>query len=180
MKIRKSAFAVQGVLIMMSVALMFFPVNAAAAPAGNIQLASDDGGGGMAVNLTLQQMTVSPIRAFVGDTINVDVVVDNREDGSDTAWVEIYANKKKVAQQMFRWGGPGMERTHRISVPWNTTGFAPGEYTLRVNVFVFQDISPFDNDHTMDTPVILVAPGGEFPGGAQAGGSITYTDSRYK
>ena len=46
---------------------------------------------------------------------------------------------------------------------------APGEYKVKAEAFVFQDTSPFDNDLTLKQPVILVAPGGQFPGGAADG-----------
>ena len=137
-------------------------------------------GGGAAVNLTVQQVTVQPIRAHVGDVIDVEVWIDNREQGSETTWAEVYANKKVVAKQMFRWGTPGMDRLSKLYIKWDTRGMAPGEYKVKVEAFVFRDISPFDNELALKQPVVLVAPGGVFPGGTQAGGSATVIDERYK
>ena len=171
MRIHKNA-AVHGAAILLLAAALFLPANAAADEGG--------GGGGYAINLTVERVTVSPIRAYIGTQVYVDVVVDNREDGSDTSWVEVYANKKVVARQMFRWGTPGAERKNRVSVAWDTSGMAPGEYKIKAEAFVFNDISPFDNELTLSEPVILVAPGEPFPAGASEGGSATEIDLRYK
>ena len=137
-------------------------------------------GGGAAVNLTVQRVTVQPIRAYIGDVINVEVWIDNREQGSETSWAEVYANKKMVAKQMFRWGTPGADHLSKLNLQWDTRGMAPGAYKVKAEAFVFHDISPFDNELALKQPVVLVAPGGEFPGGMQAGGSETVIDERYK
>lgn len=143
-------------------------------------LADMEDGGGTAINLTVQKVTVQPTRAYVGDTIDVEVWIDNRLDGSDTTWAEVYANKKAVAKQMFRWGTPGMDRTSKLNISWDTSGMAPGEYKVKAVAFVFNDASPFDNELAVNQPVVLVAPGDAFPVGAQAGGSATEIDERYK
>jgi hypothetical protein len=122
-------------------------------------------GGGTAINLTVRQVTVQPVRAHVGDAIDIEVWIDNREDGSDTTWAEVYANKKPVAKQMFRWGNPAGDRTTKLNIRWDTRGMAPGEYKVKVEAFVFNDISPFDNELALAQPVVLVEPGGKFPGG---------------
>ena len=182
MRIRKNTVAVLGVFILLSDYALFFPADAVAAPRNLIRLVSTDGGdgGGQAVNLTVEQVTVSPIRAHIGDPVYVDVVIDNREDGNDTSVVEIYAGKKVVAKQLFRWGTPGADRKYKVGLKWDTSGMAPGEYKVKAEVFVFHDASPFDNELTLSEPVILVAPGERFPAGAPAGGSVTEIDPRYK
>lgn len=181
MRINKNMIAILGCFILLSAIALFLPADAVGAPKNLIQLASSDGdGGGHAVNLTVERVTVSPIRAYIGSPINVEVVIDNREDGSDMCWVKIYANKKEVAKQMFRWGTPGAEKKYRLNFVWDTSGMAPGNYKIKAEAFVFQDISPFDNELTLTEPVILVAPDEQFPGGASAGGSATEVDPRYK
>jgi len=170
MRILKNTVAIMGVFILLSIAAPFFPADAA--DGGN--------GGGFSVNLTVEQVTVSPIRAYVGDQISVDVVIDNREDGSDTSQVRVYANKKVVGRQLFQWGTPGADRKSNMSFKWDTSGMAPGVYKIKAEVVVFEDISPFDNEITLEEPVILVAPGEQFPAGASAGGSTTEIDPRYK
>ena len=182
MRIHKEMIVILSAAVLLSAAVTLLPTAAMAGPQGLIRLAAADGGdgGGHAVNLTLQQVTIYPVRAYIGDPIYVNVVVDNREDGSDTSWVELYANKKKVAQQMFRWGSPGSDRSYKVGLTWDTSGMTPGEYKVKAEVFVFDDVSPFDNELTLAQPVILVAPGGQFPEGASAGGSVTEIDPRYK
>ncbi|MCL1925881.1 MAG: hypothetical protein FWF95_01945 [Syntrophorhabdaceae bacterium] len=172
MRIHKNTVATLGVFILLSAVALFLPADVVADEGG--------GGGGSVVNLTVERVTVSPIRAYIGTPVYVDVVIDNREEGSDTSVVEVYANKKVVAKHLFRWGTPGVDKKNRMSMKWDTSGMAPGEYKVKVEVFVFDDVSPFDNELTLGEPVILVAPGEMFPEGASAGGSATEIDPRYK
>ena len=173
MRIRKKMPVPGAAALVLAAALSLVP------SAVHADMDSGDGGG-FAVNLTLQQMTVQPVRAYVGDTVNVEVLIHSREEGSQTSWVELYAGKKMVARQMFRWGTPGASGTEKVNVQWDTRGMAPGEYKLKAEVFVYEDVDPFDNDLTLKQPVILAAAGGQFPGGAPAGGSATEVDPRYK
>ncbi len=181
MRMRKTA-TILGAAAVLSLLLSYFPAIARAGSGDLTRLAAAENGdgGGTSVNLVVQQVTVRPVRAYVGDVIEIDVVIDNREDGSDTTWAEVYANKKSVAKQMFRWGSPGAERNTRLQIPWDTRRMPPGEYKVKVEAFVFHDASPFDNELTLKQPVILVAPGSAFPGGEPAGGSVTEIDPRYK
>jgi len=161
-------------------AAVFLAVFASFSAAARAEMDGGGDGGGTAVNLTVQKVIVRPIRAHVGDVIDVEVWIDNREDGSDTSWAEVYAGKKVVAREMFRWGTPGMERTYKLYIKWDTSGMAPGEYKVKVDAPVSQDIDSFDNELAVPKPIILAAPGSGFPGGEQAGGSITEIDPRYK
>ncbi|MBE0604482.1 MAG: hypothetical protein IH611_12765 [Deltaproteobacteria bacterium] len=171
-----------GAAATLSFIISFLPAGAYAGGGRMIRLAEMDmgDGGGTAVNLTVQKVAVQPIRAHVGDVIDVEVWIDNREDGSETSWAEVYANKKVVAREMFRWGTPGADHTYKLHLRWDTSGMAPGAYKVKAEVFVFNDASPFDNELAMKEPVVLVAPGGEFPGGMQAGGSATEIDESYR
>ncbi|MCL2103034.1 MAG: hypothetical protein FWH25_03250, partial [Syntrophorhabdaceae bacterium] len=119
MRIHKNKVTVPGVFILLSIAVLLFPADVVA---GMIRFADMGNGGGHAVNLTLEQITVTPIRAYIGNAVVVEVVIDNREEGSDSSNVEIYANKKVVANKMFRWGGAGEEKKTRLSFTWDTTG----------------------------------------------------------
>ncbi len=158
----------------------FTGTDAVAGP--RIRLAEMEGGdgGGTAVNLTVRQVTIRPVRAYVGDVVRIEVWIDNREDGSMYTSAEILANRKVVGRQLFRWGGPGEDRTYKLYFDWDTSGLAPGAYKIRADAFVHEDIDSFDNEFTVKQPVLLAAPGGEFPGGEKAGGSITEIDERYR
>jgi len=174
--------SILGAAATLSFLVSSFPAVACAGGRPMIRLADFDGGngGGTSVNLTVRKVTVQPIRAYIGDVIDVEVWIENREDGSETSWAEVYANKKVVAKEMFRWGTPGMERTYKLYIKWDTRGMAPGEYKVKVEAYVSHDVDPFDNDLTMSKPIVLAAPGSGFPGGEQAGGSVTEIDPRYK
>lgn len=180
MRIGKEASILVAAAVL-SVLFLPFSEEAGAAGRGLIRLAEmENGNGGTAINLTVQRLTVRPVRAQVGDVIDVEVWIDNREDGSETTWAKLYANGKEVAHEPFRWGSPGADRTYKLNMQWDTRGMAPGSYKVKVEAFVFQDTDPFDNEMTLGQPVVLVGPGGKFPGGEAAGGSATETDPRYK
>jgi hypothetical protein len=142
-------------------------------PPGLIRLA---GPSDMNINLEVRQVTVTPVRAHVGDTIHVEVLIENKAEGSDTTTVDLYANKKPIGRQLFTWGRSSGERLYRLSFDWDTRNVPAGEYKIRAEAFVWADTSPFDNDLEMKQPVILVSPGEAFPGGETSGGSATETN----
>ena len=135
-----------------------------------------DGPGDMSINLAVRQLTVTPVRAYVGDTIHVEVLIENRAEGSNTTTADLYANGKLIGRELFTWGWSPGERLYRLSFDWDTRSVSSGEYKIRAEAFVRPDSSPFDNDLEMKQPVILVSPGAAFPGGGTAGGSATETD----
>jgi hypothetical protein len=161
--------------------LILLSADAYAGPGSMIRLAEMDSGngGGTAVNLTVREVTIQPVRAHVGDVVGIDVWIDNREDGSQSSNAEVFANGKRVGRQLFRWGN-SLERNYKLHFDWDTRGWAPGEYKIRASCFVFEDVSPFDNELTAKQTVILAAPGGEFPGGEKEGGRYSEIDPRYK
>ncbi|MEW6719890.1 MAG: hypothetical protein AB1346_05535 [Thermodesulfobacteriota bacterium] len=161
--------------------LLLIAFGAGAGTVPSIRLAElENGNGGAHINLTVAKLGVEPVRAHVGDVIRIEVWVDNREDGSQSTNLDIFANRKRVARQMFRWGSPADPRMYKMHLDWDTSGMAPGEYRIKAEAFVFEDTSPFDNELTLGQSVILAAPGGAFPGGAPAGGSAAEIDERYK
>ena len=143
-------------------------------PPDRIRLA--DGPGDMNINLAVRQLTVTPVRAYIGDKIHVEVQIENKAEGSNTTTADLYANGKLIGREFFTWGWSPGERLYRLSFDWDTRSVSPGEYKIRAEAFVRPDSSPFDNDLEMKQPVILVSPGAAFPGGETAGGSATETD----
>jgi hypothetical protein len=149
--------------------------------AGPVLLADMDGGGGgdMNIDLAVRQVTVSPVRAHVGDVIHVDVVIENKAEGSRTTPAELLVNGKVVASHLFTWGMSPGERLYRVSFDWDTRKVSPGEYRIGAQAFVWEDSSPFDNRLDVTQPVLIVPAGAAFPGGEAAGGSATETDPRF-
>ena len=146
-----------------------------------VLLADMDGGGGGDVNIDLavRQVTVSPVRAHVGDVIHVDMLIENKAEGSRTTPAELLVNGKVVDSHLFTWGMSPGERLYRVSFDWNTRKVRPGEYRIGAQAFVWEDTSPFDNRLDVTQPVLIVPAGGEFPGGEAAGGTATETDPRF-
>jgi hypothetical protein len=139
----------------------------------------DGGGGGVNIDLAVRQVTVTPVRAHVGDVVHVDVVIENKAEGMKTTNAELLVNGKAVARQLFTWGMSAGERLYRLSFDWDTRGIPPGEYRIGAQAFVWEDTSPFDNRLDVTHPVVIAPAGGGFPGGEAAGGSATETDPRF-
>ena len=140
---------------------------------------STNGGADADKDIAIRQVTVTPARAHVGDTVRVEVVIENKTDGYDTIPLEISANGKVVGRKLFTFGFSPADRIYRESFAWPTGGLSPGEYRIRAEAFVWEDSSPFDNHLDVKQAVVLAAPGASFPGGAKSGGSATETDPRF-
>lgn len=148
--------------------------------AGPILLADMDGGGSdMNIDLAVRQVTVTPVRAHVGDVIHVDVVIENKAEGSRTTSAELLVNGKVAMSHLFTWGMSPGERLYRLSFDWNTRGVPPGEYQIGGQAFVWEDSSPFDNRLDVTQRVLIVPAGAGFPGGETEGGRATETDPRF-
>jgi hypothetical protein len=139
----------------------------------------DGGGGGVNVDLAVRQVTVTPVRAHVGDVVHVDVLIENKGEGSRTTPAELLVNGKVVASKLFTWGWSSGERLFRLSFDWDTRKAAPGEYKIGARAFVWEDTSPFDNQLDVTQSVLIVPAGAAFPGGETEGGSATETDPRF-
>ena len=135
---------------------------------------------GVNIDLAVRQVSVSPVRAHVGDVIHVEVVIENKAEGSQTTNAELLVNGKAVARQLFTWGMSAGERLYRLSFDWDTRGISPGEYRIGGQAFVWEDTSKFDNRLDVTQPVVVAPAGGGFPGGEAAGGSATETDPRFE
>jgi len=152
------------------------------ARAGFLRLSSDSGGdNGPYINIIVREVRVSPIRAYVGDLVRIDMVVENQGDlWNERTPGEVRANGKVVASKVFinGFGGEG-DRIQRITIPWDTRGVKPGEYKIRGEFFVWNDASEFDNFLDVPQPLILLPPGTAFPAGEAEGGTGVGRDPRY-
>jgi len=143
------------------------------------------GGEGAYVDLFVKEVKVSPLRAHVGDVIRFDMrwvywgEMNNRN--YETTKAEILANGKVVASIPFVYNysaSLGDEYDHTWF--WDTRGFPPGEYRIRGKVFLWLDATPYDNFLVVKEPVILLAPGAEFPKGQDAGGTGVARNPAFK
>jgi len=147
-----------------------------------IMASNDQGGNGAFINLIVREVKVTPIRAHVGDTVRVEMVIENRGDlVQDTATAEIRANGKVVASRpvFYGFGGEG-ERIQRLTLTWDTRGSKPGEYKIRGEFFVWNDASEFDNFLDAKEHLKLIPAGSAFPNGEEEGGTGIGRDPRYK
>jgi len=146
------------------------------AEANKLLLAAGGGGEGAHVDIIVREVVVSPIRARVGDVIRIDMRwmywgdISNRN--YETTKAEIRANGKVVASSPFVYDyGASLGDEYVQTWSWDTSGFPPGEYRIRGEVFLWPDATPYDNFLALKEPVILLAPGAEFPKGQEAGGT---------
>src|SRR5512139_3742086 len=107
---------------------------ALAGPRPPIVLAGMDGGdGGPNINIIVRQLSFTPAVAHVGDTIRIEVVIEDVDEGYKSIPARILANGKQVASQLFTFGFSKGNRIYRESFQWNTTGAAPGEYKIQAD-----------------------------------------------
>ena len=133
-------------------------------PVTPFRLAAEDGGdGGPNINIIVRQLSFTPAVARVGDTIRIEVVIEDVDEGHLSIPARILANGKPVASQLFTFGFSKGNRIYRETFQWNTKGTAPGEYKIKADYFFLRDSSPFDNEMTATQPLILVPEGAPFP-----------------
>jgi hypothetical protein len=132
---------------------------------------------GAHVDLVVREITVSPARAHVGDTIRIEMAWqywgDMISNYYDTTIAEILANGKVVSGKPFVYNfGAQLGDTYRETFLWDTKGMAPGAYRIRGRVPLRLDATPYDNFLEVKEPVILVPQGAAFPSGEEGGGTV--------
>ena len=147
--------------------------------------AGGNGGEGAHVDIFVKEVTVSPVRAHVGEVIRIDMRwvywgdISNRY--YETTNAEIKANGKVVASSPFVYDyGASLGDEYVHTFHWDTRGVSPGKYTIRGEVFLWLDVTPYDNFLVVKEPVILLAPGAEFPDGQGAGGAGVARNPAFK
>ena len=156
--------------------VLFLLLFARQAEANGMFASAGGGGEGAYVDIFVKEVKVSPIRAHVGDVLRIDMrwvywgEISNRY--YETTRAEIRANGEVVASIPFvhDYGASlGDEYTHTWY--WDTRGLPPGEYRIKGEVFLWGDVTPYDNFLLVKEPVILLAPGATSPGGQDTGGT---------
>jgi hypothetical protein len=138
-----------------------------------IDTENGDNGDAPYVNLIVREVRVTPIVAHVGDTIRLEMTLEDRGDPVDmTITIEILANGKEVASKLFTFGWssePG--KMYRETFQWHTKGVPPGEYRIRGEAFVWGDSYEFDNFLDVKEPLALLPVGAALPEGKEDGGT---------
>src|SRR5512134_1999941 len=145
-------------------------------------MAESSRGDGAHVDLVVREITVSPARAHVGDTIRIEMVWEYWGDivsnYYDTTYSQVSANGKLVVRKPFVYNfGAKLGDRYRETFLWDTKGMAPGQYRIRGEVPLRLDATPFDNFLAVKEPVVLVAEGTPSPvGGGESGGTVAATN----
>jgi hypothetical protein len=131
---------------------------------------------GAHVDLVVREITVSPARAHVGDTIRIEMVWqywgDMISNYYDTTTAEVLANGKVVAGKPFVYNfGAQLGDTYRETFLWDTKGMAPGKYRIRGEVPLRLDATPYDNFLDVKELLVLYPAGVSFPAAEESGRS---------
>ncbi len=131
---------------------------------------------GAHVDLVVRKITVTPVRAHVGDVVRVEMEWEYWGEISnnyyDTTRAEVRANGKVVAGIPFTYEyGARLGEVYRETFLWDTTGMGPGEYRIRGEVPLRLDATPFDNYLDVKEPVLLIPAGASLPAGEEDGGA---------
>ncbi|MGB3095474.1 MAG: hypothetical protein WBB46_01900 [Candidatus Deferrimicrobiaceae bacterium] len=167
-RIRTPIYLIGSLLLL----LLFAPLAKASSQNGD----SGKNGGSHPVDLVLRKVTVTPVRAHVGDVVRVEMEWDYWGDiwdnPYDTNMAAVRANGNVVASKTYTadFGGLSPGDTHRETFLWDTTGMAPGKYRIRGEVPVIEDKTHYDNYLDVKEPVLLIAKGESFPAGQEGGG----------
>jgi hypothetical protein len=159
-------------IVLLSLGILLFGTGTAGAGPRilNVDFGDDNG---YWVDLIVREVRVTPIVAHVGDTIRVDMVLENHGDPINrTIPIDILANGKEVSGKLFTFGWsnePG--KIYRETFQWNTSGVTPGKYRIRGDAFVWGDDDPFDNSLDVKESLVLLPVGAAFPAGKEDGGT---------
>ena len=151
-------------------------------PAGSRMMLVSLGDGGAHVDLVVRKITVTPIRARVGDVIRIEMEWDYwgdiTENYYDTNFAVVRANGKVVASKPFVYDyGARLGEVHRDTFLWDTKGMTPGKYRIRGEVPLWLDATPFDNFLDVNEPLLLSPREESFPAGEEEGGTAVAENS---
>ncbi|GAB4365044.1 MAG: hypothetical protein Kow00128_07270 [Deltaproteobacteria bacterium] len=115
-------------------------------------------------DLVVRKVTVTPIRARVGEPVRIEMewvywgALINTYYETTTA--EVRANGRTIASTPFDYNyGFNLGETFRHTFVWDTRGMPPGEYRIRAEIPLVLDATPFDNYLDLKEPLILVSEG---------------------
>ena len=161
----------------------FFLLLFLARPAGsNMMDGEKDGDGGEEIpDLVVRNVTVTPVRAHVGDVVRIDMEWDYWGDITknyyDTNFAMVRANGKVVATKKYTsYFGVRPGEVKRETFLWDTAGMASGTYHIRGEVPLDLDKTPYDNYLDLKEPLLLIPAGESFPAGEEPGGSAVAKD----
>lgn len=160
----------------MALPFVLVPLLSFVPPAGpGLLLGSAGDDGGAHADLVVREVTVTPVRAHVGDVIRIEMAWEYWGDISnnyyETTRAQVLANGKAVAGVPFTYEfGARLGEVYRETFLWDTKGADPGKYRIRGEVPLRLDATPYDNYLDVEEPVLLVPAGASFPGGETEGG----------
>jgi len=105
-------------------------------------------------DVAVAKVTASPIAALPGDTIKVNVTVQNEGSFAEVFNVTVYANSQIIGMRSVSLGSGS---STIITFAWNTTGFGKGDYTVLASASVVPgEANIANNNKQADNPVTLL------------------------
>lgn len=158
------------------VSLFLLPAFAVPAGSGLMGGPEHENGGSEIPDIVVRKVTVTPVRAHVGDVIRIEMEWDYWGDITanhyDANMAEVRANGKVVARKSYTADfGVRPGKLKKETFLWDTKETAPGKYRIRGEVPVILEKTPYDNYLDVKEPVSLIPAGATFPPGEEPGGS---------
>jgi len=105
------------------------------------------------------------VRAQAGDVVHVDVVIENKAEGSQTTSAHLLVNGKVVASELFTWGWSpetGCTGCRSPGIPGRSPPVSTGSGSRPTSGRIRP---PSDNRLDVTKTLLIVPAGGAFPGG---------------
>ncbi len=112
-----------------------------------------------------------PETATIGNVVSINATVANYGSVSEAFELRAYADTLQVSEQAVPKLAPGANYTGQMK--WNTTGYHPGTYTIRVSIPpVPGELNTLDNDRDAGNMLLTQTPGsGPSPSPGASGGN---------
>ena len=103
-------------------------------------------------DIAISRVEAYPESVFVGESIQLTIDVTNHGSEDEVFTLEIYYDEILIYSEQYSIAG---KSTRTITYTWDTTGVAPGTYTLMVEAMLPEDVKPEDNVFTGPTITIM-------------------------
>lgn len=122
-----------------------------------IRVSSLEGGGGIYLNISIENVEPSKYEVNRGETVTFTVSLRNRgEDAENHIILRALSSKKEVlAEKVVRLYSWSVKNTMVEALTWDTSVNPPGTYSVTIEAPIFGDADDFDNFYTLPRAIIV-------------------------
>lgn len=114
------------------------------------------GGGDLYINLAVESVEVNTGKEKRGDTIDFIVTLHNKgEEIARPVTVRALSGKRVLGEVVVSRYDWNVKNRMVVKVDWDTSGFEPGEYPVKVEAPLFGDADDFDNVYKLPSNIVL-------------------------